>query len=144
MTGMRKRPWIAPLAAAVCVAMLLAGCSDGDHHNYYVSPANTVTRYSYNLNYNDAYHRVAKLVALDNGDNTFEVKAVSYHFFARSTYQNRTGGELCDMVRTGAVAPSSSSGGTIKSDTTHNINMSTGKDVFNLRAGLSYTYYYYF
>ena len=142
MVNMRKHPGLVLLAVAVCAAMLLAGCSDGDDDSG--SSASTVTRYAYRLNYNDSYHRVTKFIALDNGSNSFEVEAASLHYFAISTYQNRTGNELCDIVRTNAVAPNSSSDSTIANDTAQNVNTSTGTDVFHLRKGLRYTVYYYF
>ena len=55
-------------------------------------------------------------MAEDNGDNTFEVKEYILYYFAISNYKNRTGEELCDMVRSNAYEPSSSKEGTLEKD----------------------------
>lgn len=109
----------------------------------------TVTRYGYKLNSDESYHRVVVYVAADNGDHTFEVKSYNIHYFAisNSNYTNRTGSELCDMVRTGAVTPSSSKNYILPADsnpTMTNASAPNGKDTFHIHKGQQYTVYYYF
>lgn len=109
----------------------------------------TVTRYGYKLNSDESYHRVVVYVAADNGDHTFEVKSYNIHYFAisNSNYTNRTGTELCDMVRTGAVTPSSSKNYILSADsnpTMTNASAPNGKDTFHLYKGQTYTVHYYF
>lgn len=143
MKNIRIRFGCVALAVATCAMMLLIGCSDDDGE----SSVSTVTRYAYKLNSNSSYHRVVKYVAVDNGDNTFEVNSVSYHYFAisNSDYKNRTGDELCTMVRTNAVEPDSSEEITLQNDTNATVNMVSGAiQTFHLHKGLRYTNYYYF
>lgn len=107
----------------------------------------TVTRYGYKLNADDTYHRVSKFVAADNGDHTFEVKECGFYYFAISKYANRTGRELCDIVRTDAVSPSSSKEYTMGRDsnpTITNTNSPNGVDTFHIYKGQKYTENHYF
>lgn len=142
--SMRRTFVIVVMAVIAGVVMLLSGCSDGGEE----SDSGTVTKYGYKLNYNSNYHLVRKYIAIDNGDNTFDVKSVSVHFFSISNdnYKNRAGGELCDMVKTNAVKPSSSEEITLASDMTQTIkNTITGLvETFYTNKGLRYTVYYYF
>ncbi len=124
---------------------MFAACSDGSGGGG--GGKTIVTRYGYRLNFNNTYHRVSKYTAYDNDDNTYEVINCELHFFAisNSNYKNRTGVELCDMVKMNAVEPSSSQEYTVSQDTYPTINTSTGeKDVFHMKEGLTYTAYYYF
>lgn len=108
----------------------------------------TISRYGYTLDYNESYHRVVCYYATNNGDHTYEVCGLSYHYFAKSNanYKDRTGSELCDMISTGAVSPSSSKSYTQANDATPTIkNTSSGeKDTFNIHKGQEYTVNYYF
>ena len=110
----------------------------------------TTTRYGYKLaDETSSYHRVTKYIATNNGDNTYEVCEVSYHYFAKSNpnYKDRTGTELCDMVYTDAVSPTSSKTYIMANDsnpTITNTKSSTGKDTFHIYKGQKYTENYYF
>lgn len=109
----------------------------------------TFTSYAYKMDFDDTYHRVTNYIGTDNGDNTYEVCDFTYHYFAKSNanYKDRTGSELCDMVKTGAVTPSSSVSYTLSDDTNHTVNNSkspTGKDTFHIYKGQKFTRNYYF
>ena len=129
--------------------LLVSACKKDDDDDDYVPTVSTVTRYGYKLNATTSYHRVVKYVAVDNGDNTFDVKEYSMYFFAisNSNYAKRTGAELCDMVRLNTYEPSSSKEYTLdenKDTTITNPNSPTGKDTFHHYKGETYTVYYYF
>ena len=144
---MKNAMRVAWLLISMMMAVAFAGCSDGSSGGG--SSVATVTRYGYKLNATASYHRVSKYVAVDNGDNTFDVKEYSMYFFAisNSNYAKRTGAELCDMVRLNTYEPSSSKEYTLdenKDTTITNQNSPTSKDTFHHYKGETYTVYYYF
>ena len=149
MKTFTKRTRIMTLSVLVLLAALstaFTGCSHGSGDE---STTTLVTRYGYKLNADSSYHRVVKYVATDNGDNTFEVKSSSIHYLSisNSNYTNRTGSELCAMIRTNAVKPSSSEESTFTEDkdtTITNTKSPTGVDTFHHYKGEKYTVYYYF
>ena len=51
-----------------------------------------------------------KYSCVDNGDNTFEVRAYSVHLFvaANSSYKDLTGRQLCAIVKNGSRSPDDS------------------------------------
>ena len=131
------------LVVMIAVAEFIS-CTTGDNEK----SSETVTRYGYKLNYNDSYHRVVKYTAINDGDDTFEVKECSIHFFSKSNenYQKRTGAELCDIVATNAVPPSSSKTLTAEKESFQTLrsSMSDIVQTFHINKGLKYTIYYYF
>lgn len=152
MKTFTKRTRIMTLSVLVLLAALstaFTGCSHGSGGSDDESTTTLVTRYAYILNADSSYHRVYKYVATDNGDNTFEVKSSSIHYLSisNSNYTNRTGSELCAMIRTNAVKPSSSEESTFTEDkdtTITNTKSPTGVDTFHHYKGEKYTVYYYF
>jgi|GEM_PF-6575905 len=124
-------------------AALFVSCSDGSS-----SDENLETYYGYSLNYNDSYHRVIAYNCVETSEsNVYDVKTAELHFFSvsNSNYTDRTGKELCDMIRTNAVSADSSIAGTQSSATTATITGTSGTvKTFNIPAGMSYTMYYYF
>lgn len=121
---------------------LLSGCADDDGG----SSEETVTKLGYTLNYNQSYHRVVRYIATDNGDDTYEVTDYSVHLFSISNenYKSRTGGELCDIVKTSAVKESSKYESVLQEDKTSTLTSSKGTLTFYLHKGLKCYVYYYF
>ena len=110
-----------------------------------------VSEYGYKLNQTineKEYHRVMKYGCVDNGDNTFEVKALSIHYFATAnpSYKDLSGSQLCSIVKNGTRTPDDHKEYTLSSDKENKItNSSTGEvKFFYLYAGLKYTVYYYY
>ncbi len=146
-SDMRKALKLGLAVFVMAFTTILLGCSDGSGGGG-GSSKRTVSKYGYKLNYNTSYHRVIKYIAIDNEDDTYSVSNCSIHYFSisNSNYKNRSGGELCDMIKTNAITPSSSQDYTLEKDaTTTTTYPSTGKvETFYLPKGLNYTIYYYF
>ncbi|MBQ9281494.1 MAG: hypothetical protein IJ207_04765 [Treponema sp.] len=151
MKTFTKRTRIMTLSVLVLLVALstaFTGCSHGSGGSDDESATTLVTRYGYKLNADSSYHRVVKYVATDNGDNTFEVKSYSLHYFSisNSEYTNRSGSELCDMVSTNAVQPTSSKEDTFTEDKDTTVTNSTTGITYTYHhyKGEKYTVYYYF
>lgn len=128
----------------VLAAIVTAGCSSGDGD----SSEEIVNFTGYSLNYDSSYHRVVKYGAVSLGSNTYDVRELSYYYFSvsNSNYKNRTGSELCDIVRTNAVAFTSSELGVTSRESTVTFSDSSGNvtKTFYIHKGQKYTIYYFF
>ena len=127
------------------LASVFSACSDDDDGG-----EELVTEYGYKLNVtegNQEYHRVVVYKCLDNGDDTFEVRNYEIHCFAtsNSSYTDRSGNELCQMVENASRTPDVKYEYTLKDNADHYINCTDGtKLTFHLYKGLVYQVYYYY
>lgn len=142
MNSLRKIRIFAALALPFALVAALSSCSDDGGED---AGEPTVTRFGYRLDFDETYHRVVRYVAVDRGLSSFDVKEVSYHYFAKSSRRSRTGVELCDIVETGAFGPDSSSSWTFRKERDDTMTYSDGSvETFYIRKGLACTDYYYF
>ena len=126
------------------------GCSDGSSECGESEP--TVVKYGYKLwtetpNKASA-HRVIRYVAVETGLGSYDVRALSLHYFMTSnpTYNVSSGSELCELVAKKSVKPTVTKTYSLSEDKTGIISNSSGggEMSFYMKAGLSYTVNYYF
>ncbi len=130
----------------LALSLVFASCSDDDGGG-----DSLVYEYGYKLNQTVSekeYHRVVKYGCVDNGDNTFEVREYSIHYFAtsNSSYKDLSGGQLCSLVKNGTRTSDDSKEYTLSSDKDSTMtNSSTGETkTFHLYSGLNYKVYWYY
>ena len=107
----------------VTLSLIFASCSDGGDGG---DSRTLVTRYGYNLTANENYYRVMEYRAYYEGNYVYDVHDYIVHWFLKtsSKYKNKSGSELCEIVKNRSATPNSKNQSVVEGDKTHTINSS--------------------
>lgn len=120
---MRKALKLGLAVFVMAFATILLGCSDGIGGGG-GSSSELVTKYSYNLTSNENYYYVSEFHAYYQGNYVYIVHDCIFHYFLKtnSRYNNKTGAELCDIVKNRNVSPNSKINSVVEGEKQYKIN----------------------
>lgn len=144
---MRNFSKIILVSLLLALSLAFASCSDGDGGG---DSRTLVTRYSYNLTANETYYYVREYNAYYEGNYVYDVHDYIVHYFLKtnSKYKDKTGNELCEIVKNRSATPNSKTPYVVEGDKTHTINVSqsdgtTKVITMNISDGTSYESWIY-